>query len=33
MPLETFIKTDDRTILSYFTKPFMDHLSRSFREK
>lgn len=32
MPVETFIKTDDRTPLSYLTKPFMDYFVRAFRE-
>lgn len=31
MPLEAFVRTDDRTILSYLVKPLMDQLNRSFR--
>lgn len=32
MPVETFIQTGNRSLLSYVTKPFRDHLSRTFRE-
>ncbi|MGR9169667.1 HlyD family efflux transporter periplasmic adaptor subunit [Rhizobium sp. KDH_Rht_773_N] len=32
MPVETFIRTGDRTVLSYFIKPIRDHASRVFRE-
>lgn len=32
MPVETFIKTADRTILDYLIKPFVDQLSYAFRE-
>jgi HlyD family secretion protein len=32
MPAECFIRTSDRTMLSYVTKPLMDQLNRSFRE-
>ena len=31
MPIEAFIKTEDRTILSYLTKPFFDQANRAFR--
>lgn len=31
MPAEAFIKTGDRTVISYLTKPFTDQLTRSFR--
>jgi HlyD family secretion protein len=31
MPLETFIQTGDRTVLSYLTKPLTDQIMRSFR--
>lgn len=31
MPLEAFIKTDDRTLLSYLTKPISDQMNRAFR--
>jgi HlyD family secretion protein len=33
MPVETFIQTGDRTMLSYLTKPLHDQLMRMFREK
>ncbi len=33
MPVETFIRTGDRTVLSYFAKPIRDHASRAFREE
>ncbi|MBL0406289.1 HlyD family type I secretion periplasmic adaptor subunit [Microvirga aerilata] len=33
MPVESFIQTHDRTVLSYLTKPLADHLSRAFREE
>lgn len=32
MPVEAFIKTEDRSPLSYLTKPFMDYFNRAFRE-
>jgi HlyD family secretion protein len=32
MPAECFIRTADRTILSYVTKPLMDQVGRSFRD-
>ena len=32
MPVETFIKTTERSPLSYLTKPFMDYFYRAFRE-
>ncbi len=32
MPVETFLRTDDRTPLSYLTKPLTDYFGRSFRE-
>lgn len=32
MPVEAFIKTADRSPLSYLTKPFMDYFNRAFRE-
>ncbi|MGQ0681411.1 HlyD family type I secretion periplasmic adaptor subunit [Bradyrhizobium sp.] len=31
MPVEAFVQTGDRTMLSYFLKPFSDQLMRSFR--
>ncbi len=33
MPVETFVQTGDRTMISYFVKPFHDQLMRMFREK
>lgn len=33
MPVETFIRTSDRMVISYFTKPIRDHLQRVFREE
>jgi HlyD family secretion protein len=33
MPVEAFVQTGDRTVISYFAKPFTDQLFRAFREK
>jgi HlyD family secretion protein len=33
MPVECFIQTGGRTVLSYLTKPIEDHIMRSWREK
>jgi HlyD family secretion protein len=33
MPVEAFVQTGDRTLLSYLIKPLQDQLMRSFREK
>ena len=33
MPVEAFIQTGDRTMLSYLLKPLHDQLMRAFREK
>lgn len=33
MPVEAFVQTGDRTMLSYLVKPLHDQLMRSFREK
>jgi len=33
MPVETFIQTGTRTVLSYLTKPLTDQVSRAFREE
>src|SRR6204780_4884303 len=33
MPVEAFVQTGDRTILSYLIKPLRDQLMRAFREK
>ncbi|MCP5072548.1 MAG: HlyD family type I secretion periplasmic adaptor subunit [Rhodobacteraceae bacterium] len=32
MPVEAYIKTNDRTPISYLTKPFTDYFNRAFRE-
>ncbi len=32
MPVEVFIKTGDRTVLSYIVKPLSDQIERAFRE-
>jgi HlyD family type I secretion membrane fusion protein len=32
MPVEAFIRTDDRTPISYLTKPLTDYFNRAFRE-
>lgn len=32
MPVEAFIRTDDRTPLEYLVKPFADYFSKAFRE-
>lgn len=33
MPVEAFIKTTDRTVLSYLVKPLTDHINQAFREE
>ncbi len=33
MPVEAFMQTGERTVLSYLTKPLHDQLMRAFREK
>jgi HlyD family secretion protein len=33
MPVETFVETGNRTVMSYLAKPFADQLKRAFREK
>jgi HlyD family secretion protein len=33
MPVEAFMKTYDRTVISYFTKPLQDQVMRAFRER
>jgi HlyD family secretion protein len=33
MPVEAFIKTDDRTVASYLVKPLSDQVARAFRER
>ena len=32
MPVESFIKTTDRTPLAYLVKPLMDYFNKAFRE-
>ncbi len=33
MPVEAFIRTDDRTVVSYLMKPFNDQINKAFRER
>jgi HlyD family secretion protein len=33
MPVEGFIQTGSRTVLSYLTKPLADHITKAFREE
>jgi HlyD family secretion protein len=33
MPVEVFIKTGERTVISYLTKPLADQLAKAFRER
>ena len=33
MPVETFIKTDERTPLSYLVQPLSVYFARAFREE
>jgi HlyD family secretion protein len=33
MPVEAFIQTDERTVISYLVKPVNDQVARAFREK
>ncbi|SDD52517.1 HlyD family type I secretion periplasmic adaptor subunit [Belnapia rosea] len=33
MPVESFIRTGERTVLSYLTKPMSDYFTRAFREE
>ncbi|HEV7319651.1 MAG TPA: HlyD family type I secretion periplasmic adaptor subunit, partial [Ensifer sp.] len=33
MPVEVMITTEERTALSFLTKPFTDHASRVFNER
>jgi len=33
MPVVAFIKTSERTMLSYLVKPLRDQVERAFREK
>jgi HlyD family secretion protein len=33
MPVEAFIRTEDRTVVSYLTKPLGDQIAKAFRER
>jgi len=33
MPVEVFVQTDERTVISYITKPFTDQMMKAFREE
>jgi HlyD family secretion protein len=33
MPVECFIQTGERTVISYLLKPLQDQLQRTFRER
>jgi HlyD family secretion protein len=33
MPVEVFVRTQQRTVLSYFAKPLSDQIARAFRER
>ncbi|MCA1379274.1 MULTISPECIES: HlyD family type I secretion periplasmic adaptor subunit [unclassified Bradyrhizobium] len=33
MPLDVFVRTSERTVISYLTKPFRDQIVRAFRER
>jgi membrane fusion protein, type I secretion system len=33
MPVETFIQTNPRTVVTYLVKPLHDQIMRAFREK
>ena len=33
MPVEAFVQTGDRTVISYLVKPLTDQFKRAFREK
>jgi HlyD family secretion protein len=33
MPVEAFVKTSERSMISYLTKPMADQIARAFREK
>ena len=33
MPVESFIRTDDRTVISYLVKPLRDQIEKAFRER
>jgi HlyD family secretion protein len=33
MPVEVFIRTGDRTVVSYLMKPLSDQINKAFRER
>ncbi|MFL5053322.1 MAG: HlyD family type I secretion periplasmic adaptor subunit, partial [Xanthobacteraceae bacterium] len=33
MPVEAFIQTGDRTVMSYLVKPLQDQIMKAFRER
>lgn len=33
MPVEAFVRTEDRTVLSYMVKPLHDQIAKAFRER
>jgi len=33
MPVETFIRTGDRTVISYLVKPLTDQINKTWRER
>ena len=33
MPVECFIRTDDRTVISFLVKPLRDQIEKAFRER
>ena len=33
MPVEAFVRTSDRSMLSYLTRPMADQIAKAFREK
>jgi HlyD family secretion protein len=33
MPVEAFVQTGERTVISYLIKPLLDQFTRAFREK
>ena len=33
MPVETFVQTGERTVMSYLVKPLSDQIMKAFRER
>jgi HlyD family secretion protein len=33
MPVEAYIRSDDRTVMSFFVKPLQDQIVKAFRER